>query len=212
MEININLGSGPQYVDSWINYDKSPNILLSKFSKLKRMLFSLNLLNDSQALYWDPRVKYADIRKIKFPDNSVDNFYLSHVLEHVYFDEAAQILRKCFLSLKKGGVLRICSPDYEKYILKYIQESKINELEASSNFNDSLLSYPKNRPSLVASLISKRSGHIHYWHPFKSQLVHLLFDSGFSKVEIRTFRKGVIPSINEIETRSEFSFYLEAFK
>ena len=212
MEMNLNLGSGPYYVDGWINYDKSPNIVLSKFPKFKHILNSLNILNDSQAIQWDSRIKYLDIRKLSFPEKTVDNIYLSHVLEHLYYEEALTILNNCFVALKIGGLIRICSPDYDRFIAKYLSEKEINELEAATNFNDSLLSYPKGRPSFFGKYLRNNSGHVHYWHPFRSQIHQMLIKSGFSDLSDETFRIGKIPNIELLEFRDENSFYVEARK
>jgi len=208
----INLGSGPHYVGGWINFDKSPNIFLIKFPKFKQVLNFLNVLNDSQSIQWDSRIKYLDIRKMSFPERSVDNFYLSHVFEHLYYNEAKELFYKCFVSLKIGGLIKINSPDYGEFIAKYLTEQKINELETATNFNDSLLSHPQNRQSFVEKYIKNISGHVHYWHPFRSQIHHMLINSGFSDLRDEIFGIGQIPNIEILEFRSENSFNIEARK
>ena len=49
-----------------------------------------------------------------FEDGTVDEFYASHVLEHLgYMGELQQTLREVNRALKPGGVFRISVPDLE---------------------------------------------------------------------------------------------------
>lgn len=176
------------------------------------MLATFKIINSSQSISWDSRIKYADVRSLKLPDNSVRNFYLSHVLEHVYYEEARQILNNCYNALEIGGTLRICSPDYESFILKYIQECTIDKFSAANNFRAALLSHPADRPSLLRKFLNSRSGHIHYWHPFKEQLQEMLLEIGYTNIYLKTFQEGTIWKIKQIELRSDNSFYIEASK
>ena len=210
--MNVNLGSGPHYVDGWVCYDKSPNIFLSKFPFLKKSLSSLKIINDAQIISWDPRIKYGDVRVLRFPDNSIKNFYMSHVLEHVYFEEARQILSNCYKALEKNGTLRICSPDYESFILKYIQEATSDKVSAANNFRASLLSHPARRPSTLKKFLNSQAGHIHFWHPFKEQMLEILNEIGYTNVMLKSFQEGTIWKIDEVELRGENSFYIEASK
>ena len=48
-----------------------------------------------------------------YDDNSVDNIYCSHVIEHIEAKYVKKFLFECVRILKKGGVLRIACPDTE---------------------------------------------------------------------------------------------------
>lgn len=65
----------------------------------------------------DPRYTAVDIkdgidaRKLPYADNSVDEVYASHVLEHFSFRETAAVLAEWARVLKPGGIMRISVPD-----------------------------------------------------------------------------------------------------
>ena len=60
-----------------------------------------------------------------FKDNSVDNIYVSHVLEHIEKEYIQTFFREAARVLKKGGVLRICVPD-GKFLYKVSMINKSN--------------------------------------------------------------------------------------
>lgn len=61
----------------------------------------------------------------QFSNDSLGVIYLSHVLEHVSFDEAESILRTFYNKLRKGGTLLISVPDFES-LVKIYQQSEGN--------------------------------------------------------------------------------------
>ena len=210
--MNINLGSGPTHIDGWTEYDSSINIWLSRIPYLKKLLLKLNILKSSHALEWHPDVKKANIINLKFSENSVSNFYLSHVLEHVYRQESQKILINVFHGLAPGGTVRICSPDYDAFILNYIKTKDVDELSAANSFEDSLLSYSASRPRGLERSRRKIGGHIHFWHPFKCQIIEQLRVAGFTEITQHEFRNGNLFDVDRVEQRSDNSFYLEARK
>lgn len=61
-----------------------------------------------------------DITDLDYEDNSVDEIYSSHTLE--YFDqiEVVDVLREWYRVLKKGGIIRLAVPDFEKLTTLYL--------------------------------------------------------------------------------------------
>ncbi len=54
-----------------------------------------------------------DVRAgLPFPDDSMDLIYSSHMLEHVYVDEAVCILKEWYRVLAPGGYIRLTLPDF----------------------------------------------------------------------------------------------------
>jgi len=66
----------------------------------------------SKEEFLESRVEY-DMRNddIPFAENSVDNIYVSHVIEHVENEAVEKFISESFRALKKDGVLRIACPD-----------------------------------------------------------------------------------------------------
>ena len=62
---------------------------------------------------------YRSGDRFDFPDNNFDFVCSEHFLEHLFIDEALELLKECHRILKPGGVVRIVTPDadlrtYEK--------------------------------------------------------------------------------------------------
>lgn len=90
--LNLNVGAGSYHINGFISLD----IQTDHYKKRQNKPF-----------------KKYDIRSdaMPFKDNSVDNIYVSHVLEHIEKEYIQTFFREAARVLKKGGVLRICVPD-----------------------------------------------------------------------------------------------------
>lgn len=53
------------------------------------------------------------------PDNSMDYVFSEHVIEHVTFEQGMFMLKESFRVLKRGGRIRIATPDLAKIIALY---------------------------------------------------------------------------------------------
>lgn len=94
-QIKLHLGCGiRQFPDDWISIDKADF----------------------------PHIKYHDVTRLPFQDNSVDVIYASHLI--AYFDrlEIIPIFKEWFRVLKKGGILRIATPDFRIMAKLYIEK------------------------------------------------------------------------------------------
>ena len=89
--LKLNIGCGQVKFSGWVNIDVDPKADL-----------------------------VIDIRKgLPFGENSVDFIYNEHFLEHLTFEEGEKCLIDFHRCLKKGGVLRIATPDLDYAIQKY---------------------------------------------------------------------------------------------
>lgn len=74
-------------------------------------------LNIGAGAYSDPRYTDIDIkngidaRHLPYADNSVDEIYASHILEHFSFRETATVLAEWARVLRPGGIMRIAVPN-----------------------------------------------------------------------------------------------------
>ena len=94
-KINLNIGAGGYVIDGFKSLDfYSKHYYPSKKKFLKE------------------RVEY-DLRSdsIPYSDNTVDNIYISHVIEHVEEKFVVKFINESYRVLKKGGTLRIVCPD-----------------------------------------------------------------------------------------------------
>jgi predicted SAM-dependent methyltransferase len=208
---NLNLGSGPDYVEGFINIDRSPNVLLTKLKIFKKLLFKIGLLSENHMKDWDNRIIRKDVRKINYAQNSIKFIYSSHFLEHIYHNEAINVLERCYKFLVPGGLLRLALPDLDQFIKQYIEDNKNNSYQAAINLEMSLLSHPLKKPDLLTKLIFTRD-HVHKWHPTVGMVTHILSEIGFSNIKQRNFQEGAFVSLLSVEQRNDFTFYIEASK
>ena len=65
-------------------------------------------------------IAFLDVtKKFKIPAESFDYVFSEHHIEHIHYKEANFMLQELYHILKKGGVLRICTPDLSKYLKTY---------------------------------------------------------------------------------------------
>ncbi len=86
--IKVHLGAGEINLQGWINIDankKSHTHIIDKDFQLNNIL-----------------------------DQTLSEVYLCHVLEHFSFNESSLLINKIYKKLKKGGIIRISVPDFEK--------------------------------------------------------------------------------------------------
>jgi len=209
--MRLNLGSGQTAVPDWTNIDRSPNILLDRVPAVKRMLFRAGLLTEGHMQPWDREVIRQDIRKLPYPDNSVEAIYSSHTLEHLYLREAERVIGECARVLQPGGLLRLALPDVEQFARQLLSGYVVGGQDAGRHFNSQLLAHPEERPTLTGRLRSAVGGHVHRWQPSAPLVRQLMVDAGLLDVCDCAFRQGKLPGLDSIETREE-SFFLEGRK
>lgn len=91
--------------------------------------------NDSRYINVDtrplPHVHHVgsvfDIDRI-FPAGQADLIYMCHVLEHVSHRQLPAVLRKLHRCLKRGGVLRLSVPDFDRLTAIYREEGRIEAI------------------------------------------------------------------------------------
>jgi len=124
--VRLNIGCGPTgQIENFINIDNSPSIYIGKFPVVKRILFSLGLINKNQYEANWSNVLFCDAsKKLPFDSETVDKIYTSHFLEHIPANKGEKVLRECLRVLKPGGVIRIVIPDLLWYANEYVNATR----------------------------------------------------------------------------------------
>jgi len=164
----IQVGSGGNYLPSFINIDGN----------------------------FQRKVDYLlDVRVgLPFPRGSIDFIYSCHMLEHVYIEEAINILGEFHDCLADSGKVRLTLPD-SNYVFKILSG------EASSNF-------PGVFPSSEGKAINFLFCDGQHKYAYSPQLINdLALKVGFSKVTPAPLNiEANIPQLDEPEC--SFSLYL----
>lgn len=133
-----------------------------------------------------PHVHYVQtIDKLpQFKDGSVDLIYASHCLEHFGRLQTGAVLSEWYRVLKKGAILRISVPDFDKLV----------ELYSIYNRDPDVI-----LPQLMGGQNNKYNFHLTAFN--KVNLSRLLLGAGFS--EIREWQPGA----DDLSTFNDFSVY-----
>jgi predicted SAM-dependent methyltransferase len=227
--VKVNIGSGINVADGWINYDRAIYFQLSKYRFLWKLLYTFKLKDKRayEVLNAARSIVRRDVRKgLPLKGESVDFIYCSHFLEHVRHEDAIKVLRECHRVLKKDGWIRVVCPDLEFLVDKYLKEDlgyfRVRaKSELSQAFIKSLM-VTDERSTAKRFLFGVIDYDIHrhqYMYDYSS-LKTLLQSAGFDHVEKVGFKQGVTPDIDKLddrvtgipENRQLESIYLEAQK
>lgn len=201
--MKVNLGCGGSTPTGWINVDFGPGAKLSKVPILRHL--SKRVLHHE----WDDSILIHDLRKpLPWSDNTVENIYSSHTLEHLTTDKGELLIFETFRVLGPSGVLRIVVPDLCHAVRRYTS----GELEAPkflstlSAVDTKSRSFPKRVFSMLAG-----SGH-RCMYDVKS-LIELMERAGFSAKQMPPFESAIDDIVNiERRDRTEHAAIVEGIK
>jgi predicted SAM-dependent methyltransferase len=86
----LQIGAGPNPLPGWLNTDLHPDIYPE----------------------WRDEIFFLDATKrLPFPDASLDYVFSEHQIEHIGEAEAREMLQECHRVLRRGGRIRLATPD-----------------------------------------------------------------------------------------------------
>lgn len=207
----LHLGCGLNTPADWINVDGSWNARLAKYPRLRRLLAKAHALpSEFSDIEWSRDIFIHDVRRpLPFCDGTFHVVYSSHMLEHLYHEEAKQLLKECYRVLCLGGVIRIVVPDLYAMVVEYMAARK--GVVSSSAGSSSIPADKLNERLLFRSAVSPQGNllyriysglmdfHSHKWMYDAQSLVHWLSVAGFSNVSEMNFCKSRIEEVDVIE-------------
>ena len=169
----VNLGCGITVAPGWINIDNSPNARLSKYPRLRWLLWKAGVLSDAHySVPWPKSIVIHDLRKkLPFPNCSIDYVYTSHALEHLAAADARKLICEVFRILKPGGMARLVVPDLAYGAHCYVEALAKNPCD------------PNAAPEFLKWLQLSRSDvrDPHLWMYDAPSLSAVLTDTGFKR-------------------------------
>jgi SAM-dependent methyltransferase len=198
--VRVNLGSGLHVAAGWINIDSSVKTLFARLPVFAlRWVFPLATVRGTHSreefvtLLRDHRFVYHNLKYgIPLPDSSVDFIFSSHVLHHLYREEALKLVREALRVLKHEGTMRIAVPDLEHIVALYLEGSRERALE--------YLFYSK-RPR--SDLNTRR-----YQYDF-TLLKDLMEEAGVRNVRRCKFGEGRLPDLDQLDRLFNETLFVE---
>lgn len=211
-KVLVNLGSGHTGPDTWLNFDRSPTMILRRAPQAAQLLGKVGVLKPAHLVPWSDTIIRRNLTKpLPFADGTVDAVYSSHFLEHVHFGDAQQILREVHRVLKPGGVVRLALPDGTQWARELLEAEDDATGEAGLNYQLRIGAHPLERPKGKGRVTFALGAHIHLWQPTPGLVASMLREAGFTTVSSRDYMEGELPELETIETRP-LSFFTEAVR
>jgi len=145
-----------------------------------------------------------DVREgLPFGDNSIDFIYSEHFFEHLTYEEGEKVFREFWRCIKKGGVLRIATPDLDFLIQIYNRDFK-NQDWFPAGFE-----FVETRGRAI-NMAFRWWGHQYVYN--EEELIGQLIKVGFQNIKRCELNKSNYPELSDLETRKESTLILEAVK
>lgn len=135
-----------------------------------------------------------------YADNSIDFIFSQHFVEHITRNEAFILFEDCYKKLKPGGVMRVVVPDLKECVRRYIKndidfgEGGYSPLSRCKMMNDAFYEW----------------GHKAMYD--KDDLMEVLCDAGFSKIEFPDWGESTYKELSDMDTRLLSDLRVEVVK
>jgi len=194
---NVQYGCGLSCPTDWENYDTSPTLRLQKIPIFGK------LITRNRVTFPDG-VRIGDITKrLPIEDNSVDNLYCSHVLEHLSFQDFHHALKESYRVLKPNGVFRLVMPDLRPLVERYV---KSEEADASVAFIRGTLMGVEERPKGFKNRAIQSAGnHHHLWLWDAPSTSEALKNANFKDIRLCQFGDAERAAFASVEEASRFN-------
>lgn len=199
---HLHLGCGLTTPAGWLNVDGSLQVVLARKPWLKRILVAFRIFPRKQAdIPWSASVIRLDLsRPLPFPDGHFAAVYSSHLLEHLYYNQALNLLRECNRVLRRGGICRAVVPDLAALIARYSQAKAVADPVAGTRFMEELLVHDKGPAKGLLGVYHRMTAfHQHKWMYDAASLEQLFAASGFRSMRKADYLDSGIPRIGEVE-------------
>lgn len=224
--MKVNLGCGTTHVlQDWVNIDGSLNARLAQYPRIRRALYDIGILpEDTYDVPWEEHIDDVlvhDVRNgLPFENGSVEYVFSSHLIEHLPKEGGVELLRECRRILKPDGVVRISTPDLRRFVDDYIQreddESATDNPGADVFINRLGFPVEEVERSFFERLLDTTVYrlHDHKWLYDVKTLSRTFEKAGFpsDRIHRQSYQTGEIPDLDRLDTRAEFSLFMEATK
>jgi SAM-dependent methyltransferase len=130
-----------------------------------------------------------DILTLQLPENTVDEIYASHMIEHVHHLDAVELINKWFQSLKSGGKLILELPDLEALCKEFI------EADDNQKYLLTLCMFGAFGDHASPEAVKNGTASPHLWGYYPKIMNELLTNAGFTTIHFSE-QQGLHPGKN----------------
>jgi len=195
---SVQVGCGLRAGDGWLNFDKSPTLLLSKIPLVNKLI---------KLPTWSPSAKYGCIVKgLGLPDGSCCRIYADQVFEHLTLEGFRKALVNARNLLAPGGVIRFFIPHLKEMIEEYQANS---DSQASHLFMLRLGMGVEHESKGIEALLRNLFGNSrHCWIWDENSLREELSHAGFSDIKVVKYGDSGDTMFDRIELPVPWDFSL----
>jgi predicted SAM-dependent methyltransferase len=97
---------------------------------------------------WPENIVRRDLSEpLPLADGVADAVYSSHMLEHLFLEDAKAFLRECAWVTKPGGIIRLAPPDAELWAGELLDAGSDPGGEAGLRYQQMLRAHPNSKPT-----------------------------------------------------------------
>ena len=139
------------------------------------------------------------LKRLPFPDNSVDYIYSQHFVEHITRPQACAFFAECRRVLRPTGVLRTSTPNLAYLVHIYCSSPD----DMSNPFIRYLAAVELGKEKITRGEYLNASvrthGHLHIWD--FDDLAAALSEAGFTNIQQMPYGESADPELRNLETR-----------
>ena len=145
-------------------------------------------------------IQHDLMKPLPFPDNSIEQIYSSHLLEHFSFPDMIKLLKECYRILIPNGMFDACVPNMRPFIEAYFKPEGSFEW-----LPDYRVFHYFSRIDWI-NYMGYLDG-IHKWMFDDENLPLIIASVGFRNVRSREYKEGL-----DMPHRKHESVYVEGIK
>jgi len=154
-------------------------------------------------IYLRRSVSYLDARRpFPFPDETFECIFTEHQIEHISYSDAKKMLRECYRVLKKGGRIRIATPDLTTTARLALEPLTKAQNEYVRFIGDWV--FPEIQPAEPAFAVNQMFyGYGHKFIYDYTTLKRFLLECGFANPVRCDVGESEVPALRGIESHGE---------
>jgi predicted SAM-dependent methyltransferase len=199
-------GSGTNLHPGWLNSDS----MTIGDQNNNTSVFGEVVMIDRVKYY----LEYDQTKPLPIEDETFDYVLSEHFIEHINLHDAVKWLEEIRRILKKGGFLRLSTPDLYIYACGYlINQNNFFEQHSQNLLQMGMKQVPQ-RKAWMMNQIFRWWGH--QWIYDFDEIKTVAITAGFQEQDIRKcqFHQGSIPEVAQLDLidRKDESIYVEIYK